>query len=220
MAAVPSTPGTKNDEVTAACADLTRYLERLELLFPEPPSGHTKVSSYTRPTTPPAPGNGPALDAYNTAHEGLRRLEASLRRDVTGDAGPRRGSSEGNTHAALAAIPRLAAGLDSTAARLAARVLARWINLAKGVPGIDEARRWRALPKRAGNGLPPCCPYCHCYQLRADTDTGIVACFVPGCRDGQGQPPVAAMGTSEEGKPQLTWGDGRTESAPVLDNAP
>jgi len=77
--------------------------------------------------------------------------------------------------AALTAIPRLAAGLDSDMEAAAARVIERWVNGARVVQAIDEAERWRPVPSRP-------CPYCRCFFLRVLIDSrgqpaGRVGCF-------------------------------------------
>jgi hypothetical protein len=108
-------------------------------------------------------------------HEGVRRLEAVLKYMVAGHPGLRRGGSEGNTMAALAAIPRLAAGLPEDAGANAVRYLEHLANEARSVQAIDEAERWRPVPSRA-------CPYCRCFFLKVLEDArgqpaGRVGCF-------------------------------------------
>jgi hypothetical protein len=137
----------------------------------------------------------------------VRRLEAALRYAMAGHPGLRRGGSDVNTREALKAIPKLAAGLDRDGEAAVVRILERWINEARCLPAIDEARQWRPLPSRA-------CPYCGFCWLRGDMDTRppVVACFLVGCADGNGLRPAATMGTDEHGRPVLAWADGRVET--------
>jgi hypothetical protein len=193
-----------------ACTLLAGYLPVLERLVAEPTSAPGGAAGMTpRAADAPEPWDGQAGRALMDAHEGARRLEAALRYAVTGHPGQARGGSAGNTAAALDAIPRLAAGLGQDAEGAAARILERWINEARCLPAIDEARVWRPLPSRA-------CPYCECFWLKGDMDTRppVIACFLVGCVDSNGLRPVATIGTDEHGRPELAWADGRRETMP------
>lgn len=204
---------TPADLVRDACVLLAGYLPVLERLLAEPDAAGPAPGMHARSSETPEPWNAPAGRALMDAHEGVRRLEAALRYALNGHPGARRGGSAGNTAGALAAIPRLAAGLDGDAEAMAARILERWANEARAVPAIDEVRRWRPLPGRA-------CPYCQAAWLRADMDARpvTIACFCGYCPgDGDGLRPVAAMGTDEHGTPRLLWADGLVETAPDLD---
>lgn len=205
-----------NDPVADACEVLGGYMATLEDLLPEPNAPAHAGTRHSRHADAPEPWNGPAGRALMDAHEGIRRLNAELLTQITGTPAARRGGSDANTHLALEAIPKLAAGCGQEIAARAAYRLERWIGAARSVPGIDEARHWRPLPKRDGEALPPRCPYCGCYQLRADVTAGLVACFVPGCADSNGQHPMATMGTGPDGRPVLTWADGLTETCPDM----
>jgi hypothetical protein len=190
-----------------ACTLLAGYLPVLERLVAEPVSAPGGAAGMTpRAADAPEPWNGQAGRALMDAHEGTRRLEAALRYAVTGHPGMRRGGSTMNTHEALDAIPKLVAGLGRDAESATARILERWINEARCVPAIDEARQWRPLPSRA-------CPYCGYCWLRGDMDARppVISCFLVGCADGNGLRPVATMGTDEHGRPELAWADGRRE---------
>lgn len=204
------------DPVAQACGALAAYLETLEGLLPEPAAEGTAPGMTSRAAESPEPWYSPAGRALMNAHEGVRRLEAVLRYLVTGHPGARRGGSAGNTAAALTAIPRLAAGLDPASAERAARYIEARIAEARTVHGIDEGRRLRHLPRRAGEALPPRCPHCGCFQLVADLDARTVHCTVMGCADGDGHPPVAVMTTGPDGRPRLEWADGLIETAPDL----
>ena len=204
------------DLVAEACTLLAGYLPVLERLLAEPTSAPGGAAGMTpRAADAPEPWNAQAGRALMDAHEGTRRLEAALRYAVTGHPGQARGGSAGNTGAALAAIPRLVAGLGEDAEGAAARILERWINEARCVPAIDEAQRWRPVRSRA-------CPYCGCWFLKVLLDnaghpTGHVECHTVGCRDGNGLRAAAAMGTDEHGRPCLAWADGVTETVPDYD---
>lgn len=202
------------DLVREACTLLAGYMDVLERLVGEPASASgAAIGMAPRPPDTPEPWDAPAGRALLDGHEGARRLEAALRYAVTGHPGRRRGGSAGNTTAALAAIPKLAAGLDRDAEGAAVRILDRWINQARAIPAIDEARRWRTLPQ------PRACPYCGCWFLKADMDARpvTVTCFTVGCRDRNGLCPVATIGTDDHGQPVLAWADGRTETVPDLE---
>jgi hypothetical protein len=207
---------TAADPVADACGALARYLETLEQLLPEPAAEGAAPGMTSRAAESPEPWYSPAGRALMNAHEGVRRLEAVLRYLVTGHPGARRGGSPGNTAAALTAIPRLTAGLTPEVAERAARYIEARIAEARTVHGIDEGRRLRHLPRRAGEALPPRCPHCGAFQLVADLDARTVHCTVYGCADGDGHPPVAVMTTGPDGRPRLEWADGLIETAPDM----
>ncbi len=164
------------DLVQEACDLLAGYLPRLEELLAEPSSTQNAAAGMSpRPADTPEPWDAPVGRALMDSHEGVRRLEAVLKYMVAGHPGLRRGGSPGNTTAALAAIPRLAAGLPEDAGARAARYLEHLSNGARSVQAIDEAERWRPVPSRA-------CPYCRCFFLRVLEDArgqpaGRVGCF-------------------------------------------
>ena len=164
------------DLVQEACDLLAGYLPRLEELLAEPSSTQNAAAGMSpRPADTPEPWDAPVGRALMDSHEGVRRLEAVLKYMVAGHPGARRGGSEGNTIAALDAIPRLAAGLPEDAGASSVRYLERLINGARAVQAIDEAERWRPVPSRP-------CPYCRCYFLRVLEDArgqpaGRVGCF-------------------------------------------
>lgn len=208
---------TPADLVREACELLGSYLDVLEDLVAEPSADGPAPGMHGRLAETPEPWNAPAGRALMDGHEGARRLEAALRYALNGHPGRRRGSSAANTAAALAMIPRLAAGLDPDAEAAAVRILERWINGARCVPAIDEAQQWRTMPRRP-------CPRCGCYSIRVALDargnpTAQVACFghlldsTP-CRG------TATMGTDAHGRPILAWADGLTETAPDPEDAP
>jgi hypothetical protein len=164
------------DLVQEQCDLLAGYLPRLERLLAEPSSTQNAAAGMSpRPADTPEPWDAPVGRALMDSHEGVRRLEAVLKYMVAGHPGLRRGGSPGNTAAALAAIPRLAAGLPEDAGASSARYLEHLINGARAVQAIDEAERWRPVPSRP-------CPYCRCFFLRVLEDArgqpaGRVGCF-------------------------------------------
>jgi hypothetical protein len=198
------------DLVREACTLLAGYMDVLERLVGESSSTqNASVGMSPRPADSPEPWDAPAGRALMDAHEGVRRLKARLLFEKNGHPGMRHGSSARNTEIVLDAIPKLAAGLDKDAEGAAVRILDRWINEARAIPAIDEARRWRTLPR------PRVCPYCGCWFLRADMDARpvTVTCFTVGCQDRNGLCPVATMGTDAHGRPELAWADGLRELA-------
>ncbi|MEV7008884.1 hypothetical protein [Streptosporangium sp. NPDC051022] len=94
--------------MTALVTELAELLERLEELPAEPVADPTTgTMSHHKVTGSPAPWRAEAGPILMDIHEGVRRLEASLRREVAGHLGARRGGSDANTVAALASIARL-----------------------------------------------------------------------------------------------------------------
>lgn len=204
------------DVIWEQCEQVADYLARLEGLTTEPRGPDGAPVRPGRPVIVPEP-YGQAGRVLMTTHEGVRRLEASLRLAVTGRAGRRRGGSDGNTGGALGQIAKLATQLDDRTARRAARFLSWMIGGAQSVDGIDEARRWRHIPKSADQKLPPSCPHCGTCNLVADVDDRLVACAYPLCPgDANGDAPVAAMDYDEAGVPVLSWADGRIDRVPSL----
>jgi hypothetical protein len=191
------------DLVREACDLLAGYLPRLELLLAEPSSTqNAAVGMSPRPADTPEPWDAPAGRALMDGHEGVRRLEAALRYALNGHPGRRRGGSTMNTHEALDAIPRLAAGLTEDAEAEAARVIERWINEARAVQAIDEAEQWRYVRSRP-------CPCCGCSSLKVLLDaakrpTGRIECF--GHRE-DGAPCRAAWASLAEIIPDLARAD-------------
>lgn len=185
-------------------------LDRLEALLPEQATDPAGEPSHRKVTGSPAPWHAEAAAVLLDITEGSRRLEASLRRDVSGRLGERRGSSVENTRSALRSIVRLCEALDDDAVKDAARIVGRWITTARQLRDIDEADRWEPLPRRPGT-LPPPCDYCATYSLRRNRRSGEVRCVNGDCRDGDGHRPVARMEIGRfTGTAALVWRDGRT----------
>lgn len=195
-------------------------LDQLAALLPEPVADpSTGTTSHHKVTGSPAPWHAEAAAALLDVHEGARRLEASLRRDVSGRLGERRGSSADNTRAALKSIVRLCEALDDDQVKDAARIVARWVTSARQLRDIDLADRWEPLPRRPGT-LPPPCDYCATFSLRWNRRSGEVRCVNGECRDGDGHRPVARMEIGRfTGQAALVWRDGRTVTYDQEDNA-
>jgi hypothetical protein len=200
----------------AAARELARVLLTAGVLIAvqdrSPTTGQLRRNSGTRSRLP---GNVQAFYVLTDAHEGVRRLEADLRREVSGSTQPR-GGSDANTRAALDAIVNLSAAADPDSARYAARLLMRWTVAGLRLPGIDEATRWR--PIRGANGsAPPQCPYCATFSLRLAEGAYVVACFNPDCegRDADDRRPVARLDVARvpPHDPVLVWGDGTVQGA-------
>ena len=163
------------DLVREACDLLAGLMPRLAAELAEQSAAGPAPGMTTRAADTPEPWNAPAGRALMDAWEGIPRLEAALRYALNGHPGRRRGGSPGNIAAAMAAIPRLSAGLGEDAGAGAVRYLERLINEARCIPAIDEAERWRPVPSRP-------CPYCRCFFLRVLLDSrgqpaGRVGCF-------------------------------------------
>lgn len=158
------------------------------------------------------PGNIAAMMVALEAHEFVRRLEASLRLAVTGRTGHRRGGSDANTKAALAAIVNLGEAVHEDAAADAARLLERFITLIGQLPAVDTVPRWERIRPGPG-GLPPKCPWCETFSLRVAICSGQVLCVFPGCADEIGNsPPRGRLDLSRvTGSPVLVWDSGRVD---------
>lgn len=194
--------------------ELTRrggLLDQLEELLPEPIADPTTgTTTHHKVTGSPAPWHTEVAAVLFDIHEEARRLEASLRREVTGRLGPHRGGSTANTREALDAIVRLSEAVTADEVKKAARVAARWIASARQIRDIDQADRWEPLPRLPGM-LPPVCEWCSTFSLRMNKRTGEVRCVLGSCRDEDGQRPVARVVTGTySGQSSLVWQDGRS----------
>lgn len=208
---------TPADLVRDSCTALAGYRAALEHHVTQPSSPQGGMAP--RPADAPFPGDPQAFAALMVIWEKIPRLEASLKLAVAGHPGLRRGGSAGNFLDALKAIPGLAAGLPEDAEAAAAQLLEWLVDVARAVPAIDEAQRWRYVRGRA-------CPYCGCWSLRVLLDargdpSGHVECHAAPvvrdgvtvwCTDGNGQRPCAEMGTDAHGRPALIWADGLVEA--------
>jgi hypothetical protein len=165
------------DLVRDNCDQMPGYIDALfaELLLAGRGSADGAPVHLSRSAAAPLPGDAAAFYALTTIWEAIPRIEARLRYELNGHPGERRGGSGGNLLDSLAAIPKLAAGLDEDAEAWAARAL-EWLgNLAREHPGIDEAEQWRPVQARA-------CPFCGCYFLKVLLDAakrpaGRIECF-------------------------------------------
>jgi hypothetical protein len=187
-----------------ACAAITTWLPQAAALTHQPDTdgatGHGKPGS--RP-----PWNAAAASAHLDAHEGLRRLEASLRYAVTGRPGKRRGGSDVNTYQAIRAIENLGEAMTAKAAAEAARILDRWSLAICQLAAIDEAERWQKVSGAA-------CPYCGHPMLRLSPRSGRVTCLRFGvCYDGNGDHPQGQVDHSVGGEPMVAWADGLCQYA-------
>lgn len=187
------------DSLAASCAAIAALLPAAEALMAEP--DHDGTSGGGKPGSRP-PWNPAAASAAMDAHEGLRRLEASLRRDVTGRTGPRRGGSDANTMAALKAIEALGHAVTADAMAEAARILDRWSRAIQELPAVDEAEPWRRVSAT--------CPYCGFGMLRVKSRSGEVTCLRHGaCFDTDNRHPIGRMDISRlTGDAVITWADG------------
>jgi hypothetical protein len=185
-------------------------LDQLDQLLPEQATDPTTGSGHAKVTGSPAPWHAEAAAALVVIHEEARRLEASLRREVTGNLGRRRGGSTANTREALEAIVKLSEAVCDDEVKTAARIVARWVTSARQIRDIDQADRWEPLPRLPGH-LPPACDWCSTYALRMNRRTGEVRCTNNRCRDDDGRRPVARIVTGTySGQSSLVWQDGRS----------
>ncbi len=184
-----------------SCADLARWLPVAAALMAEPDTedGTDAMPSVPSPYSRP-PWNPAAANAAMDAHEGLRRLEASLRLAVTGHPGFRRGGSTVNTFRALGAIEDLGAGVTGQAAARAARFIDGLVRPVEQLPAVDKAERPQQVSAK--------CPYCGLKMLRVYPREGRITCLRYGaCWDSDGCHPVGMMEIGRLG-PQVRWNDG------------
>lgn len=181
------------------CADLAALLPAAAALITEADADGTAGTG--QPGSRP-PWNSAAAAAVMDAREGVRRLEASLRLQVAGHAGPRRGGSDANTMDALRAIEALGHGVSVDAAAEAARFIGRWSRAIRELPAVDDAEPWRRVPAA--------CPYCGFGMLRVAPRSGMVTCLRYGaCADSDGRHPSGRMDVSAlTGDPVIQWHDG------------
>lgn len=189
-----------------AVADILALAERLEEEIPEKQrspfggagsgkGGHQALASW----------NAQAAYLLMEIHAGARELEVNLRFQVAGSLRDDRGGSDGNTLAALQALPALAAGLDYAGAKLACRQLEKWAFRARIVLG--EVEPFSRVPRMPG--MPEAlCPFCHSRTLRMKPSTGQVRCVRPGCTDSDGNPSAGHVEVGAySGEVMLTWAD-------------
>jgi len=184
-----------------ACADLAGWLPAAAALLAEPDAGDTTAGGGPATASRP-PWNSEVAAALYDAHEGVRRLEASLRLAVTGRAGRRRGGSDGNTLAALDAIGSLGEAVGTGAASVAARLLGRWTTAWEQLPAVDLTETPRKVTAR--------CPYCDFPMMRVFPRSGRVTCLRFGnCEDSDGNHPVGHLRASRlDGSACVEWADG------------
>ena len=182
-----------------ACALIAECLPVALQLVTEPDADGTTGTG--QPSSRP-PWNQAAASAAMDAHEGLRRLEASLRLAVTGHTGPRRGGSDASTAAAIAAIEALGNGVTAHAMAQAAKILDKWSRQIQELPAVDQAEPWRRIAAT--------CPYCKFDMLRVRPRSGEVTCLRYGaCRDMDGRHPAGHLDASRlTGDWGIRWNDG------------
>jgi len=186
-------------DLAEACAALAALLPEAAALIAEPDADGTTGGG--QPSSLP-PWNQAAAAATMDVHAGVRRIELVMR----GEAGlpaRRRGGSDANTMAAIAAIETLASGDVSDAAITgAARDLERLIRPIQELPPIDTAESWRRVPAE--------CPYCRFRMLRVAPRAGTVTCLRYGaCSDSDGKHPIGYVYVSQlTGDPRVHWQDG------------
>ena len=186
-------------------------LEALYDLLPEPVADPTVgTMSHHKAAGSPAPWHAEAGPVLYTISEEARRLEASLRLEVTGHPGPRRGGSDANTVAALNAISQLVHAVPDGHARQAARIVDRWIRSARQVGDVGLEERPVPVPAPPGQ-LPPKCPYCGTFGLRVVRRGTDIWCINRECKDRDGRRPRGHLDRSDvTGDGMITWADGRT----------
>jgi hypothetical protein len=203
---------TQRTAVADAAAELARAVTVAEVLIGRPDTEGTTAAGSA--TVPSAPWNTQAANAALDAHQLARRLEASLRRDVTGRTGPARGGSDANTLLAIAAITSLSYALPEGHVRTengepcpcgycrVARLLTRMVMAVERLPAVDTAEVWQRVAAE--------CPYCGRGMLRYAPRSGRLTCLAYGsCADSDGNHPVGHLTISElDSMPCVAWADG------------
>lgn len=185
-------------DLAASCADIATWLPVAQALTTEPDTDGTMGGG--KPGSSP-PWNSRAANAVMDAHAGLRALEASLRLEVTGHTGPRRGGSDANTAAAITAIEALGNAVTTAAMAQAARKIDRWTRPIRELPAVDDAERARKVTAP--------CPYCTFSMMMVFPRAGRVTCLRYGaCWDRDGNHPTGLVQQSLSGDPMVAWADG------------
>lgn len=197
-------------DVGTLVEELMPLLAMLWALVPEPGgSPATGTMSHHKALGSPAPWHQEAGPVLYTISEDARRLEASLRKEITGHPGRRRGGSDANTVEALTAISALAYGVPEESGRKAGQIIARWIRDARRVRDLGLDERPTRLPREPGE-REPMCPYCHTYSLRVAPRDTALWCINWECKDRGGHRPRGHLDRSDlTGDPMIVWADGR-----------
>lgn len=195
-----------SSELAQACEELGSWLAIAGTLIAVQDVAPTARSAVGRPASRP-PWNSQVAHALTDAHAGIRDIERDFRLEITGSHRAR-GGSDKNTVRALKAIAAMEQAVSEESATKAAKALGRWVTALMRLPSVDKAPVWEKI--RAGpDGKPPVCPHCATYSLRVDLSRGIIACWFPDCKDGDGRRPVAQLEMSRvNGAPVVIWRDG------------
>jgi hypothetical protein len=195
-----------SDGLAAACSELRGWLAIAETLLAardQQPSVRVAGQPASRP-----PWNSAVADALDDARAGIRRLEADMYLEIFGKPRRARGSSDGNTTAAIKAVAAMETAVTRDHAKEAAHALARWAAMIRRLPAVDDLPHWIRI-RPGPDGLPPKCPFCGTFSLRLAMESGLVACWMPGCADSDGRRPQAHLDISRiTGSPVLVWQDG------------
>lgn len=149
------------------------------------------------------PWNVAVADAYWNLWFGVGAVVGHLRHELGITAAPRVVGT-----AALDVMVNLIPAAPEAAVKFAVRELERWADLARRIPAIDETEPWVPVPSPP-MVTPPACPFCRTYALRMQRRRGQVRCFLPNCKDGDGQPTRARMEPGRmTGEARLVFGDG------------
>jgi hypothetical protein len=156
------------------------------------------------------PWNAAVANALMDAHAGLRRLEAQVRRRVTGSV-LARGGSDASTRSAIEALVNFAPTLARHHAAEVARQMDRWSVSVMSLPAVDHLPYWMPIRLSDGSATPPC-PYCGTPSLRRHEAYGVVACLKPSCPAATGgRRPWAQIGRDDRGRMTWWWPDGTTQ---------
>ena len=174
------------DDLRKLIQDCTALNESLESAIGIKVDQHGNFQYRGKISHSPPPWHAPVANAILDLHALARKLERSLRWELS--LPPRvRGGSSLNTMKALEAISRLCEGADDYPVHVCQAELRKWRFRAQ--IALNRREPPRRLPRSPGAPEPPC-PICENHTLRTysqDLDErGEVRCVTPECFDGRG----------------------------------
>jgi hypothetical protein len=194
-------------DLAQVCSELRGWIAIAETLIgarDQKPGVHIASQPSSRP-----PWNSAVADALLDAWQGVRELELEIRTEISGRRTARpHGPTDVGTRNALKSLTAMEPAMSTDRAKDATAALSRWANVIRRLPAVDDLPHWMRI-RPGPDGLPPRCPYCQTFSLRVALESGVVACWLPGCSDSDGNPPRARLDISRiNAEPVLAWSDG------------
>lgn len=206
---MPNVAAPVDQRLSDAIADAADMLTAVRSMLPEQTNTgpHTGTIGRHAPESH-EPWNQPAADAYWNLHFGPSKLIAGVRYEL----GLRRVPDDRLPVGweAMSTLGRLLGAAPEALIKRVTNRLESWATAARRVPGVGEEEDWAPVPAIPG-AKPPECPYCGTFGLRMLRLKGEVRCFLPGCRDADGNPTRARMERGKlTGDGMLVFRDGTT----------